>query len=364
MRADEQRNGIESSNEIEHPQGFVCIITQELMEDPVIAPDGYSYEREAILRWMREHRNQSTMTRERMDPNRLVPNRNLKDAIEAHKAQIALQSLRVAGGREEVAATTSRNTYSSPKYSHVELMQKLQNDLSVRMQEVYIGTVVEQTLVGMAGVYTTQEGAMFRRDNESGHTWFNLKFATQQEYLKFIACYNTNFNGLIVDQGQFSEGFTKIAMNTEKLYEEASPKLGEFKGKAHDKVMEELANKLGVEYLEVYGGSAVEQRLVEKAGVATSQASSSYRMQENYTKKFNLRFVNNNEYNQFLNYYNQNFPGFILRASTYNAQPVGGQNFSSVVVDPNKLINQIATTLSNPTHAERVAEQAPQGRAI
>jgi hypothetical protein len=30
---------------------LICPITQELMRDPVVAEDGYTYEREAILRW-------------------------------------------------------------------------------------------------------------------------------------------------------------------------------------------------------------------------------------------------------------------------------------------------------------------------
>lgn len=30
---------------------LICPITQELMRDPVVAEDGYTYEKEAILRW-------------------------------------------------------------------------------------------------------------------------------------------------------------------------------------------------------------------------------------------------------------------------------------------------------------------------
>ncbi|WP_039455427.1 hypothetical protein, partial [Candidatus Jidaibacter acanthamoebae] len=143
-----------------------------------------------------------------------------------------------------------------------------------------------------------------------------------------------------------------------------SPKLGEFKKEAHNKVMHELANKLGVNYLEVYGGSVVEQGLVGKAGITTSQASSSYRIEPNYAEKFNLSFANGNEYNQFLNYYNQNFPGFILSTSTYNQYNTRGSNYSSVIVDPNKLINQVAATLANTTHVERVTQQTSQERAV
>ena len=72
MRADEARNDVVNTTEVEEPQEYVCIITQELMENPVIAEDGYSYEKESIVRWMREHRNQSPMIRQAMDPGKLI----------------------------------------------------------------------------------------------------------------------------------------------------------------------------------------------------------------------------------------------------------------------------------------------------
>jgi hypothetical protein len=34
---------------------FLCPITHELMKDPVIDPDGNSYERSAIENWLRQH---------------------------------------------------------------------------------------------------------------------------------------------------------------------------------------------------------------------------------------------------------------------------------------------------------------------
>jgi len=35
--------------------GFLCPITHELMTDPVIDPDGNSYERSAIVNWLKEN---------------------------------------------------------------------------------------------------------------------------------------------------------------------------------------------------------------------------------------------------------------------------------------------------------------------
>ncbi len=34
---------------------FLCPITHQLMTDPVVDPDGHSYERSAIENWLKEH---------------------------------------------------------------------------------------------------------------------------------------------------------------------------------------------------------------------------------------------------------------------------------------------------------------------
>ena len=40
-----------NANVIEIPQNYICPITLDLMKDPVVAADGQSYEREAIMEW-------------------------------------------------------------------------------------------------------------------------------------------------------------------------------------------------------------------------------------------------------------------------------------------------------------------------
>lgn len=53
-----------------------CPITMDRMRDPVLAPDGYSYERAAIERWLADH-GTSPITREPMSTSQLVTNRAL-----------------------------------------------------------------------------------------------------------------------------------------------------------------------------------------------------------------------------------------------------------------------------------------------
>ena len=58
----------------------------------MVASDGHSYERSAILSVLRDGNGLSPLTRERLQPNVLIPNRNLKRRIEEHEEDM----LRVA----------------------------------------------------------------------------------------------------------------------------------------------------------------------------------------------------------------------------------------------------------------------------
>ncbi|XP_060774657.1 WD repeat, SAM and U-box domain-containing protein 1 [Neoarius graeffei] len=63
------------------PDEFLCPITHEVMKDPVIAADGYSYEREAIESWIKTQSRSSPMTNLPLQTTLLTPNRTLKMAI-------------------------------------------------------------------------------------------------------------------------------------------------------------------------------------------------------------------------------------------------------------------------------------------
>ncbi|KAM6942529.1 WD repeat, SAM and U-box domain-containing protein 1 [Xenentodon cancila] len=63
------------------PDEFLCPITRELMREPVIAADGYSYEREAIEGWIHTRNRSSPMTNLPLLTTLLTPNHTLKMAI-------------------------------------------------------------------------------------------------------------------------------------------------------------------------------------------------------------------------------------------------------------------------------------------
>lgn len=61
-------------------EAMLCPIQQQIMVDPVVDPDGYSYEREAILKWLKKNA-RSPMTRRPLAANQLQENRALKAVI-------------------------------------------------------------------------------------------------------------------------------------------------------------------------------------------------------------------------------------------------------------------------------------------
>lgn len=68
-------------NEGNIPDEFLCPITRELMSDPVLVADGFTYERSSITSWFDSGNNSSPMTNKPLPNNNLIPNRSLKNAI-------------------------------------------------------------------------------------------------------------------------------------------------------------------------------------------------------------------------------------------------------------------------------------------
>lgn len=64
---------------------FTCAITRDVMEDPVVAADGHTYERAAIEQWIRRSP-RSPMTNEQLGSAALIPNIALRKAIAEWRA--------------------------------------------------------------------------------------------------------------------------------------------------------------------------------------------------------------------------------------------------------------------------------------
>jgi hypothetical protein len=77
------------------PPAFICPITCELMKDPAVASDGYSYERAAIELWLNKpiHELVSPKTGQPLTHTRLYPNYALKELVSAHREKLTAGSL-------------------------------------------------------------------------------------------------------------------------------------------------------------------------------------------------------------------------------------------------------------------------------
>ncbi|MDF3048222.1 MAG: repeat protein [Candidatus Midichloriaceae bacterium] len=114
-------------------------------------------------------------------------------------------------------------------YTHVELMKKFQKELNVPYSEVFTGVAVEQGLVGLAGITTSQVGARFRQSGDVS-TVFHLNFKDIKEQQCFIHYYNIKFPGLIGHNPIKKEnGQVSIIIETKRLYEEVAPALGRYR---------------------------------------------------------------------------------------------------------------------------------------
>ncbi|XP_019088078.1 PREDICTED: putative U-box domain-containing protein 53 [Camelina sativa] len=77
--ADKAKNSL-SAAPSQPPSHFLCPLLKDVMKDPCIAADGYSYDRQAIMEWMENHRT-SPVTNSLLQNVNLLPNHTLYAAI-------------------------------------------------------------------------------------------------------------------------------------------------------------------------------------------------------------------------------------------------------------------------------------------
>uniref|UniRef100_A0A803MRM2 Serine/threonine-protein kinase n=1 Tax=Chenopodium quinoa TaxID=63459 RepID=A0A803MRM2_CHEQI len=75
-------------NSIFAPSHYFCPILHEIMDDPHVAADGFTYERRAIEAWLERH-DISPVTKQKMTHFNLTPNMTLLTAIQEWKSRLA-----------------------------------------------------------------------------------------------------------------------------------------------------------------------------------------------------------------------------------------------------------------------------------
>lgn len=78
------------SNNVYAPSHLFCPILQEVMDDPYIAADGFTYEHRAIKAWLEKH-NVSPVTKLRLQHLSIIPNYTLLSAIQQWKSPVTSQ---------------------------------------------------------------------------------------------------------------------------------------------------------------------------------------------------------------------------------------------------------------------------------
>eukprot|EP00270_Netrium_digitus_P021962 TRINITY_DN9660_c0_g3_i1.p1 TRINITY_DN9660_c0_g3~~TRINITY_DN9660_c0_g3_i1.p1 ORF type:complete len:312 (+),score=98.09 TRINITY_DN9660_c0_g3_i1:73-936(+) len=81
---DEEKKAKNSMHASEAPTVLFCPITQEMMENPVLASDGHTYEYMAIKQWL-EKSDRSPMTNMKLPSKDLVPNHAVRSMIQEWK---------------------------------------------------------------------------------------------------------------------------------------------------------------------------------------------------------------------------------------------------------------------------------------
>jgi len=101
-------------DELKTPDEFVCPITYEVMQDPVCASDGHTYERSAIeeVLALPEERRRSPLTRATLQPF-LFPNIALKNRMAAHEQEV--EAAVEKGAQKAVAAAEAQRTSASSR---------------------------------------------------------------------------------------------------------------------------------------------------------------------------------------------------------------------------------------------------------
>ena len=137
-----------TTNEI--PEEFICPITLDIFKDPVICKDGYTYERNEI-----EKLKISPLTREPFNKSDLVPNRNLKNAIETFLCKKVRRSK-----LEEFEQEEKRKKQEREERLKQELLKKQKED---RMKQEILKKKREEEIMleRILKMFTSQNEATF-----------------------------------------------------------------------------------------------------------------------------------------------------------------------------------------------------------
>jgi len=163
---------------------FYCPITHTIMEDPVICPEGFSFENTAILKWL-ENNDTSPITRNKLQAFRLRPNRALKESIDKVRHLITEDKLIK---KTELAIKCSQ-----------EILQVLENSLndislktSINGNNLHLKVLVPNSdtrapsniilVIDVSGSMSTEASMKNEQGNEESHGFSLLDIVKQASH--------------------------------------------------------------------------------------------------------------------------------------------------------------------------------------
>jgi hypothetical protein len=75
------------------PNSYQCPITREIMDKPVLASDGHTYDQESIEYWLSNH-STSPVTNAQLPSQKVIPNHTVHTLIEQHRQRLGEELLR------------------------------------------------------------------------------------------------------------------------------------------------------------------------------------------------------------------------------------------------------------------------------
>ena len=88
IRANSFNKELEEKSDNDKEKEFICPISNKIMEEPVITPYGTTYEKKAILDWIKKNKS-DYKTKRLLKENMLVTNYILKEAIKNYKESLS-----------------------------------------------------------------------------------------------------------------------------------------------------------------------------------------------------------------------------------------------------------------------------------
>lgn len=178
------QGGEEEANEDDSiPNECFCPITQEIMEDPVIAQDGHTYERAAIKRWLDMGKRTSPKTGARLLSTELTPNHTMRSLIQDVKAQVPvlarhkvdMQNIEVAIKlrEEEIAETLTQKGELIEKESQARL--NVEEALEEKERELVEKTAALRIMEDKIKELERQVGFFLKKDKAMQTTMLQIQ---------------------------------------------------------------------------------------------------------------------------------------------------------------------------------------------